>query len=52
MRTKIGFSSCALARFLEAADSKAKIWVVRLLTSLLQSVCPPKVPSFDTRVGA
>ena len=32
-----------LIRFLEAADNKAKIWVVRLLTSLLQSACPPKV---------
>lgn len=31
-------------RFLEAADNKAKIWVVRLLTSLLQSACQPKVP--------
>eukprot|EP00752_Nemacystus_decipiens_P002251 g2132.t2 len=31
-----------LARFLEAADNKAKIWVVRLLTSLLLSACPTK----------
>ncbi|CAM9143892.1 unnamed protein product [Scytosiphon promiscuus] len=29
----------ALARFLEAADKKAKIGMVRLLTSLLQSAC-------------
>lgn len=37
-------------RFLEAADNKAKIWVVRLVTSLLQSACPPKVPE-STLVG-
>ncbi|CAN0181713.1 unnamed protein product [Pylaiella littoralis] len=34
-----------LARFLEAADNKSKIWVVRLLTSLLMDACPPKRPS-------
>ncbi|CAM9280265.1 unnamed protein product, partial [Ectocarpus sp. 13 AM-2016] len=31
-----------LARFLEAADNKAKIWVVRLISSLLQSACSSK----------
>lgn len=33
---------CVFGRFLEAADNKAKIWVVRLISSLLQSACSPK----------
>lgn len=51
VQAQIGFPSCAPTRFLEAADQKAKIWVVRLLTSLLQSVCPPKVPGFSACRG-
>lgn len=36
-------ASVCFSRFLEAADNKSKIWVVRLLTSLLMDACPPKV---------